>query len=80
MAICLRTLSHKILPINGMISIKSHSNRLTRKIPFRAQFLEEVSVLVISSAWGNNRVLFCYYLRRSWHSCYIFSHFTKASP
>ncbi|XP_063830347.1 uncharacterized protein LOC135079653 [Ostrinia nubilalis] len=41
MAICLRTLSHKILPINGIVSTKNHSNRLTRKIPLRTQFLEE---------------------------------------
>ncbi|KAL0896125.1 hypothetical protein ABMA27_012083 [Loxostege sticticalis] len=41
MAICLRTLSHKILPINGIVSTKNHSNRLSRKIPVRTQFLEE---------------------------------------
>ncbi|XP_026323648.1 uncharacterized protein LOC113232946 [Hyposmocoma kahamanoa] len=41
MAICLRTFSHKILPINGIVSTKNHSNRLTRKIPLRTQFLED---------------------------------------
>ncbi|XP_072935321.1 uncharacterized protein [Epargyreus clarus] len=41
MAICLRTFSHKILPINGIVSTKSHSNRITRKIPVRTQFLED---------------------------------------
>lgn len=42
MAICLRTLSHKILPINGIVSTKTHSNRLTRRFPIRAQFLEDL--------------------------------------
>lgn len=42
MAIVLRTLSHKILPINGIVSTKSHSSRLARKIPLRAQFLEDL--------------------------------------
>ncbi|CAH2242053.1 jg957 [Pararge aegeria aegeria] len=41
MAICLRTFSHKILPINGIVTTKNHSNRLTRKIPVRTQFLED---------------------------------------
>ncbi|KAG6462493.1 hypothetical protein O3G_MSEX013298 [Manduca sexta] len=41
MAICLRTVSHKILPINGIVSTKSHYNRLARKIPMRTQFLED---------------------------------------
>ncbi|XP_049886004.1 uncharacterized protein LOC126380556 [Pectinophora gossypiella] len=41
MAICLRTFSHKILPINGIVSTKNHSNRLSRKIPMRTQFLED---------------------------------------
>lgn len=41
MAICLRTLSHKILPINGIVSTKNYPNRLSRKIPTRTQFLEE---------------------------------------
>ncbi|XP_026763998.1 uncharacterized protein LOC113522498 isoform X1 [Galleria mellonella] len=40
MAICLRTFTHKILPINGIVSTKNHSNRLSRKIPVRTQFLE----------------------------------------
>lgn len=47
MAICLRTFSHKILPINGIVSTKNHSNRLTRKIPMRTQFLEDVSIFVV---------------------------------
>ncbi|CAH4035160.1 uncharacterized protein C6orf136 homolog isoform X2 [Pieris brassicae] len=41
MAICLRTFSHKVLPINGIASTKNHSNRLSRKIPIRTQFLED---------------------------------------
>lgn len=41
MSICLRTISHKILPINGIVSTKNHSSRLSRKIPSRIQFLEE---------------------------------------
>ncbi|XP_032513342.1 uncharacterized protein LOC116767199 [Danaus plexippus] len=41
MAICLRTFSHKILPINGIVTSTKHSNRLTRKIPERTQFLED---------------------------------------
>ncbi|XP_047536365.1 uncharacterized protein LOC125070511 [Vanessa atalanta] len=41
MAICLRTFSHKILPINGIVTTKNHSNRLSRKIPVRTQFLED---------------------------------------
>ncbi|KAM3957010.1 uncharacterized protein C6orf136 homolog [Aphomia sociella] len=41
MAICLRTFTHKILPINGIVATKSHSNRLSRKIPVRTQFLED---------------------------------------
>lgn len=41
MAICLRTLSHKILPLNGIVTTKNHSNRLSRKIPLRTQFLED---------------------------------------
>ncbi|XP_013185347.2 uncharacterized protein LOC106130942 [Amyelois transitella] len=41
MAIVLRTFSHKILPINGIVSTKSHSSRLARKIPLRTQFLED---------------------------------------
>ncbi|XP_053600816.1 uncharacterized protein LOC128669760 [Plodia interpunctella] len=41
MAIVLRTFSPKILPINGIVSTKSHSSRLARKIPLRTQFLED---------------------------------------
>ncbi|CAH0722182.1 unnamed protein product, partial [Brenthis ino] len=41
MAICLRTFSHKILPLNGIVTTKNHSNRLSRKIPVRTQFLED---------------------------------------
>nr|XP_049698792.1 uncharacterized protein LOC110374652 [Helicoverpa armigera] len=41
MSICLRTISHRILPINGIVSTKTHSSRLSRKIPLRSQFLEE---------------------------------------
>ncbi|XP_061717985.1 uncharacterized protein LOC133525660 [Cydia pomonella] len=41
MALCLRTFSHKISPINGIVSTKNHSSRLSRKIPVRAQFLED---------------------------------------
>ncbi|XP_022113041.2 uncharacterized protein LOC110991825 [Pieris rapae] len=41
MAICLRTFSYKVLPINGIASTKNHSNRLSRKIPIRTQFLED---------------------------------------
>ncbi|CAG5035179.1 unnamed protein product [Parnassius apollo] len=41
MAICLRTFSHKILPINSIFSTRNHSNRLSRKIPVRTQFLED---------------------------------------
>ncbi|CAH2100391.1 unnamed protein product [Euphydryas editha] len=41
MAICLRTFSHKILPISGIVTTKNHSNRLSRKIPVRTQFLED---------------------------------------
>ncbi|XP_075989538.1 uncharacterized protein LOC142985319 [Anticarsia gemmatalis] len=41
MSFCLRTISHKILPINGIVSTKNHSSRLSRKIPLRTQFLEE---------------------------------------
>ncbi|XP_050356413.1 uncharacterized protein LOC126777445 [Nymphalis io] len=41
MAICLRTFSHKILPINGIVTTKNHSNRFSRKIPVRTQFLED---------------------------------------
>ncbi|XP_028029682.1 uncharacterized protein C6orf136 [Bombyx mandarina] len=41
MANCLRSFSHKILPINGIATTKNHSNRLTRKIPMRTQFLED---------------------------------------
>ncbi|KAI5631897.1 hypothetical protein NE865_15369 [Phthorimaea operculella] len=41
MAICLRTFSHKLLPINGIVSTKNHSSRLSRKIPLRTQFLED---------------------------------------
>ncbi|CAH0405718.1 unnamed protein product [Chilo suppressalis] len=41
MAICLRTLSHKFFPINGIVSTKNHSNRFSRKIPVQAQFKEE---------------------------------------
>lgn len=44
MANCLRSFSHKILPINGIATTKNHSNRLTRKIPMRTQFLEDVSL------------------------------------
>lgn len=65
MAICLRTFSHKILPINGIVSTKNHSNRLTRKIPMRTQFLEDVSifyVLTIFNHWlqlsSNNFVIY----------------------
>lgn len=45
MAICLRTFSHKIIPINGIVTTINHSNRLSRKIPVRTQFLEDVSIL-----------------------------------
>ncbi|CAK1548061.1 unnamed protein product [Leptosia nina] len=41
MAICLRTFSHKILPINNIVTTKNHSSRLSRKIPIRPQFLED---------------------------------------
>ncbi|CAH2068202.1 unnamed protein product, partial [Iphiclides podalirius] len=41
MAICLRTFSHKVLPINGIFSTRNHSNRLSRNIPVRTQFLED---------------------------------------
>ncbi|CAH0699344.1 unnamed protein product [Spodoptera exigua] len=41
MSICLRTISQRILPINGIVSTKNHSSRLSRKIPLRTQFLEE---------------------------------------
>ncbi|CAB3221577.1 unnamed protein product [Arctia plantaginis] len=41
MSICLRTITHKILPINGIVSTINHSSRLSRKIPMRPQFLEE---------------------------------------
>lgn len=41
MAICLRSLSHKILPIHGIVSTKNHTNRLSRKIALRTQFLED---------------------------------------
>ncbi|XP_045761684.1 uncharacterized protein LOC123864944 [Maniola jurtina] len=49
MAICLRTFSHKILPINGIVTTKNHSNRLARKIPVRTQFLEDFLRRRISS-------------------------------
>ncbi|XP_068628777.1 uncharacterized protein [Battus philenor] len=41
MAICLRTFSHKVFPINSFFSTRNHSNRLSRKIPVRTQFLED---------------------------------------
>ncbi|KAI8437123.1 hypothetical protein MSG28_010473 [Choristoneura fumiferana] len=41
MALCLRTFSHKFSPINGIVSTKNHSSRLSRKIPVRTQFLED---------------------------------------
>lgn len=43
MATCLRTFSHKILPINGIVTTKNHSNRLSRKIPIRTQYPENCS-------------------------------------
>ncbi|KAJ8734330.1 hypothetical protein PYW07_014881 [Mythimna separata] len=49
MSICLRTFSQRILPINGIVSTKSHSSRLCRKIPLRSQFLEEFLNRRISS-------------------------------
>ncbi|XP_045508818.1 uncharacterized protein LOC123704464 [Colias croceus] len=49
MAICLRTFSHKVLPINGIVTTKNHSNRLSRKIPVRTQFLEDFLKRRISS-------------------------------
>lgn len=45
MASCLRKLSHKILPLNGIVTTKNHSNRLAQKIPVRTQFLEDVSAV-----------------------------------
>ncbi|KPI95388.1 PREDICTED: uncharacterized protein LOC106116988 [Papilio xuthus] len=41
MAICLRTITNKVLPINGIFSTRNHSNRLSRKIPVRTEFLED---------------------------------------
>ncbi|XP_041974412.1 uncharacterized protein LOC121729837 isoform X2 [Aricia agestis] len=40
MSTCLRSFSHKILPINGIVSTKNHSSPISRKIPIRSQFLE----------------------------------------
>lgn len=53
MAICLRTFSHKILPINGIVTTKNHSNRLTRKIPMRTQFLEDVSIFCSTTGFSH---------------------------
>ncbi|KAL4703766.1 hypothetical protein ACJJTC_002901 [Scirpophaga incertulas] len=49
MAICLRTISHKVIPINGIVSSKTHSTRLSRKVPFRILISEDSLCRHISS-------------------------------
>lgn len=63
MAICLRTFSHKILPINGIVTTKNHSNRLARKIPLRTQFLEDVSYLVTIFLYYNTIYVIYFFIK-----------------
>ncbi|CAG9783309.1 unnamed protein product [Diatraea saccharalis] len=41
MSICLRTFSHKLFPINGIVTTKSHHTPLSRKVTVRSKFLKE---------------------------------------
>ncbi|VVC92417.1 unnamed protein product [Leptidea sinapis] len=41
MAICLRTCSFKILPLNGIVTTKNHSSRFSWKIPVRSHFSDD---------------------------------------